>query len=102
MPCVLSCLLRVMLDSTWFRHSPGFEISSGFNIRPVLFMHALGVPSFMARLPVLGGALRGISVRAITRVLEDSEAALEKASRADLGFDLFHCCSISGRSRTHG
>ncbi|GLC41311.1 hypothetical protein PLESTB_001076700 [Pleodorina starrii] len=37
-----------------------------------------GMPTFMARLPVLGGALRGISVRAVTRVLEDFDVALEK------------------------
>lgn len=32
----------------------------------------------MARVPVLGGALRGISVRALTRVLEDMNVALDK------------------------
>lgn len=30
-----------------------------------------GVPSFASRVPLLGRILRGVSVRAITRLLED-------------------------------
>ncbi|GFR49873.1 hypothetical protein Agub_g11975 [Astrephomene gubernaculifera] len=37
-----------------------------------------GMPSFMSRLPLLGGALRAISVRAVTRVMEDFNTALDK------------------------
>ncbi|PNW73637.1 hypothetical protein CHLRE_13g566750v5 [Chlamydomonas reinhardtii] len=37
-----------------------------------------GMPAFMARLPVLGGVLRGISVRAVTRVMDDVAVAMDK------------------------
>ncbi|GIL58587.1 hypothetical protein Vafri_13524 [Volvox africanus] len=37
-----------------------------------------GMPSFMCRLPLLGGALRGISMRAMTRLMEDFNVAIEK------------------------
>ncbi|GIL81725.1 hypothetical protein Vretimale_1315 [Volvox reticuliferus] len=37
-----------------------------------------GMPSFMSRMPLLGGALRGISVRAVTRVMDDFNMAVEK------------------------
>ncbi|KAG2439892.1 hypothetical protein HYH02_010522 [Chlamydomonas schloesseri] len=35
-----------------------------------------GMPAFMARLPVLGSVLRGISVRAVTRVMDDINIAM--------------------------
>ncbi|GLI69824.1 hypothetical protein VaNZ11_014528, partial [Volvox africanus] len=34
-----------------------------------------GIPSFMYRLPLLGAALRGISVRSVTRIMEDFNVA---------------------------
>ncbi|KAG2493808.1 hypothetical protein HYH03_008027 [Edaphochlamys debaryana] len=37
-------------------------------------------PTWMSRLPVLGGVLRNISVRAVTRVMDDLNKALEKVN----------------------
>ncbi len=39
---------------------------------------AAGMPAFVANLPVLGGLLRGVSVRAVTRVLDDMAVAIDK------------------------
>lgn len=36
------------------------------------------MPAFVANLPVLGGLLRGVSVRAVTRVLDDVSVAIDK------------------------
>lgn len=40
-----------------------------------------GMPPFMQRIPVLGGLLRGISAKAITRLMEDSNVAVAKVVR---------------------
>ena len=45
-------------------------------------MHVPGVPLFLQRVPVLGGLLRGISVGAITRLMEDINQAVEMVSQA--------------------
>mmetsp|Transcript_36015 Transcript_36015/g.80163 ORF Transcript_36015/g.80163 Transcript_36015/m.80163 type:complete len:299 (+) Transcript_36015:3-899(+) len=37
-----------------------------------------GMPTFLKHVPLLGGALRGVSLRAIQRVIEDCNAAIEK------------------------
>ena len=47
-----------------------------------MLMHVPGVPLFLQRVPVLGGLLRGISVGAITRLMEDINQAVEMVSQA--------------------
>ena len=46
------------------------------NLVPLL----AGMPVWMARLPVLGNVLRGISLRAVVRIMEDLDTALEKVT----------------------
>ena len=41
-----------------------------------------GVPSFLAQMPVLGSALRGICVRAVERMIEDIEAVVDRTRRS--------------------
>ncbi len=46
---------------------------------------AKGVPAFLKHIPVLGGLLRGASAKAITRISEDTNAAVGKASERSFG-----------------
>ena len=40
--------------------------------------HMPGLPSFLKHVPVLGHALRGVTVRAVQRMLEDIQTAINK------------------------
>jgi hypothetical protein len=62
------------------------------------------MPPFLARLPLLGGMLRGVSVRAVVRVLEDLEVAQKKARPGGcwgpvggLGLDAQACAEFEKR-----
>ena len=49
---------------------------SSLLMRHIAFTTVSGVPLFLQRVPVLGGLLRGISMRAISRLLEDVNSAV--------------------------
>ena len=50
--------------------------NSSLLMRHIAFTTVSGVPLFLQRVPVLGGLLRGISMRAISRLLEDVNSAV--------------------------
>lgn len=77
-------------NGTWELRPEAHPATGRQRTRAVLNQHLLPafIPPFLSRVPVIGSTLRGVSVRALKRLVEDIEKVVEVVSNRSVIYNL--------------